>query len=34
MIKRNEVPPELLAAAENYLNITWMIKPRTIKSVA
>lgn len=23
MIKRNEVPPELLAAAENYLNITW-----------
>lgn len=23
MIKRNEVPPELLAAAENYLNVTW-----------
>ena len=23
MIKRNEVPPELWAAAENYLNITW-----------
>lgn len=23
MIKRNEVPPELLAAAENYLDITW-----------
>lgn len=23
MIKRNEVSPELLAAAENYLNITW-----------
>lgn len=23
MIKRNEVPSELLAAAENYLNITW-----------
>lgn len=23
MIKRTEVPPELLAAAENYLNITW-----------
>jgi hypothetical protein len=23
MIKRNEIPPELLAAAENYLNITW-----------
>lgn len=23
MIKRNEVPPELLATTENYLNITW-----------
>lgn len=23
MIKRTEVPPELLAAAANYLNITW-----------
>ena len=31
MIKRNEVPPELLAAAENYLNITWNDQATDVK---